>query len=161
MLTFRPFRAITGHFWSSLYMLYALNTTAVFVHSSHVREEDRAMEREQERQRLEHERRIVEQEIERLKKAIQAETEFEPEDGDPDLIEREKSVSLLQSFEARLGEILDALKTLDEGTYGICERCGQPIDPERLKIMPETRLCVSCKAEIERQSRRRPSSPIF
>ncbi len=113
------------------------------------------MARDQERKRLEHERRIVEQEIERLKKAIQAETEFEPEDGDPDLLEREKSVSLLRSFEARLNEIIDALNTLDQGTYGICERCGQPIDPERLKIMPETRLCVTCKAEIERQSRRR------
>ncbi|MDQ7030250.1 MAG: TraR/DksA C4-type zinc finger protein [Ardenticatenia bacterium] len=113
------------------------------------------MDKDATRERLEQERRIVEQEIERLKRAIQAETEFEPEDSAPDLIEREKSVALLQSFEARLREILDALETVEQGTYGICERCGRPIDPERLNIMPETRLCVRCKAETEQRYRRR------
>ncbi|HET6223066.1 MAG TPA: TraR/DksA C4-type zinc finger protein, partial [Dongiaceae bacterium] len=44
-----------------------------------------------------------------------------------------------------------ALEQADAGTYGICERCGQPIDPERLKIMPEATMCVSCKTIVEKQ----------
>ncbi|MBA7707673.1 RNA polymerase-binding transcription factor DksA [subsurface metagenome] len=34
----------------------------------------------------------------------------------------------------------------DEGTYGLCDACGQPIDPARLEALPEASLCLSCKA---------------
>jgi DnaK suppressor protein len=38
--------------------------------------------------------------------------------------------------------------------YGICERCGKPIDPARLATLPETTLCVKCKNELEKAARR-------
>jgi RNA polymerase-binding transcription factor len=38
-----------------------------------------------------------------------------------------------------------ALSKIDKGTYGTCERCGNPIGPERLEAIPYARLCVSCK----------------
>ncbi|MFL7792285.1 MAG: TraR/DksA C4-type zinc finger protein [Anaerolineae bacterium] len=36
---------------------------------------------------------------------------------------------------------------MDKGTYGICERCGKPIHPDRLAVLPETRLCIECARE--------------
>jgi RNA polymerase-binding transcription factor DksA len=38
-----------------------------------------------------------------------------------------------------------ALSKIEKGTYGICERCGNPITPERLEAIPYARLCMSCK----------------
>ena len=48
----------------------------------------------------------------------------------------------------------EKLRAAEQGTYGICERCGNPIAPERLQIFPETRLCIDCKNEVEREQRR-------
>ncbi|MCS7173013.1 MAG: TraR/DksA C4-type zinc finger protein [Armatimonadetes bacterium] len=45
----------------------------------------------------------------------------------------------------------DALRKLDAGQYGICERCGQSIDVERLRALPFARLCIRCKTEEERE----------
>jgi DnaK suppressor protein len=51
-----------------------------------------------------------------------------------------------QALAARLREQLDdvehALARLDEGTYGVCEVCGNPISEARLEIMPATRFCI-------------------
>jgi DnaK suppressor protein len=51
-----------------------------------------------------------------------------------------------QALAARLREQLDdvehALTRLDEGTYGVCEVCGNPISEARLEIMPATRFCI-------------------
>lgn len=44
----------------------------------------------------------------------------------------------------RLPQIDRALKAIDEGTYGICVTCGEPIPAGRLDIRPESRLCVGC-----------------
>lgn len=46
--------------------------------------------------------------------------------------------------EKRLKRARAALDRLDEGTYGDCATCGDPIPPGRLEIMPETPLCVEC-----------------
>lgn len=110
---------------------------------------------EQEYAHLEAERRYVENEIERLRRVLSEEPELELEDGDPDIIEREKSLALIRSFELRLEEIDDALNQIENGTYGICERCGTQINPERLKIMPEAKYCVSCQTVVEKRNRRR------
>jgi len=44
----------------------------------------------------------------------------------------------------RLRQVEQAMKRLDEGDYGICYKCGDPIPSGRLEYMPETRVCVSC-----------------
>jgi hypothetical protein len=36
------------------------------------------------------------------------------------------------------------LSRLSQGTYGICAQCGRPIHPDRLAILPDTRLCIHC-----------------
>ena len=49
---------------------------------------------------------------------------------------------MLERIEAELADVERALERLDEGTYGVCERCGRPIGAERLETLPATRLCA-------------------
>lgn len=100
-------------------------------------------------------RKDIVKEIEHLRRAISAEVDPTEEEADPEIIEREKTLALLHTLERKLDEIDSALRAAEEGTYGICEVCGQPIDPARLEIMPEARMCVPCKAATERRTRRR------
>jgi RNA polymerase-binding transcription factor len=44
-----------------------------------------------------------------------------------------------------LGDINAALRRLDHDSYGICERCSEPISVERLEILPMSRLCMPCQ----------------
>jgi DnaK suppressor protein len=92
-------------------------------------------------------------ELARLRDVLKSEVDPDADEGDPDLIEREKVMALMQTLDRRLESVEYALRQAQEGTYGICERCGQPIDPARLEAVPETTLCVKCKAIAERQSR--------
>ncbi len=51
----------------------------------------------------------------------------------------------------RLYMIKEALNAIENGDYGICAECGEPINEKRLLLMPFTLLCVRCQSEIERQ----------
>ncbi len=55
-------------------------------------------------------------------------------------------------------KIQEALTRLDEGKYGICESCGEPIGLARLKARPVTTLCIDCKSDQEAQERRQRGS---
>jgi RNA polymerase-binding transcription factor DksA len=68
--------------------------------------------------------------------------------------EREKDLSILEQVEAELADIEHALRRLDDGSYGSCEACGQPIDDARLEAMPAARFCVSDQAAAEQELRR-------
>jgi DnaK suppressor protein len=46
-----------------------------------------------------------------------------------------------------------ALKRIDEGNFGICEKCAEPISSARLEARPETTLCIRCKESQERSER--------
>ena len=63
--------------------------------------------------------------------------------------EREKDFSILEQVEAELHDVQRALARLDEGTYGICEACHQPIGDERLAALPAARFCVQHQSEAE------------
>jgi RNA polymerase-binding transcription factor DksA len=60
--------------------------------------------------------------------------------------EREKDFSLLEQLEAELAELDRALGKLDDGTYGVCEACGEQIPPERLEALPGARFCIKDQA---------------
>jgi len=62
---------------------------------------------------------------------------------------QELSLDLLESERAALYEIDEALRRLQQGTYGVCEECGEPIARERLELLPYTRYCIECAREIE------------
>ena len=63
--------------------------------------------------------------------------------------ERDLSLSLNQRDRQKLAMIEDALKRIDSGTYGMCPPCKEPIDENRLRVMPFTRYCLSCMEEEE------------
>lgn len=65
--------------------------------------------------------------------------------------EREKGLALESSVQQMLAQVEDALTRIDEGTYGICQRCGDPIDVARLRVLPFATLCIRCK-ELEEKS---------
>jgi DnaK suppressor protein len=62
---------------------------------------------------------------------------------------RELDMTLEGQARESLEQIERALRRMDDGTYGTCARCGEPIPAERLKAMPEAELCVSCKEHEE------------
>jgi RNA polymerase-binding protein DksA len=111
--------------------------------------------------KLKEERGQVLADIEHWREVLKIEVDPDADEGDPDLIEREKAVALVQGLERRLESIDYALKQAEEGSYGICERCGEPIDPARLEIVPEATMCVKCKAIVERQTRAGATSAQF
>jgi DnaK suppressor protein len=65
--------------------------------------------------------------------------------------EREQEISLANNILERINQVERALERLDEGSYGWCERCGNPIPVERLAAFPSATLCVSCKQLEERR----------
>jgi RNA polymerase-binding transcription factor DksA len=58
--------------------------------------------------------------------------------------ERGEAEALASQLKEALGDVLQALGKLDEGTYGVCERCGQQIDPARLEAKPASAYCIDC-----------------
>jgi len=67
---------------------------------------------------------------------------------------------IAESDSAKIVEIEEALKALYEGTYGICQGCGDKIPKRRLKVRPFATLCVACKQRQEQHgaSTRRPTT---
>jgi DnaK suppressor protein len=54
-----------------------------------------------------------------------------------------------QRRQTMLREISAALKRIDEGDYGTCERCDEAINPRRLEVDPTARLCIDCASAAE------------
>ncbi len=107
------------------------------------------------REKLMRERAQVGEELTRLRAELQEAPDPTGDEVDLNVYEREKTLGLIAAYELRLEKIDRALLAAKKGEYGICQRCGRPIDPARLKIFPETRYCVSCQGELERLARRR------
>lgn len=62
---------------------------------------------------------------------------------------RSTSLNLASRQSQLIEEIDDALRRIDDGTYGQCAACGKPIDEERLKAMPSARYDAACEAALE------------
>lgn len=52
---------------------------------------------------------------------------------------------------AEMRAVRQALARFDDGSYGLCEECGQPIGASRLLARPEARLCIECQTRAERR----------
>ncbi|MFC1982164.1 TraR/DksA family transcriptional regulator [Chloroflexota bacterium] len=61
--------------------------------------------------------------------------------------ELEKRLALEKQIKEHLAAVEHALHKFEEGTYGSCDICGQPIAPDRLEALPHASLCVECKAK--------------
>ena len=57
---------------------------------------------------------------------------------------------LRRRLERRLTELEHVQRRLEQGSYGLCEQCGEAIPEERLEAMPDTTLCIPCQRQRER-----------
>ena len=105
---------------------------------------------------LEDKRKVV---LERARQMLSDGMVLDPNDL-PDEMDLASS-EYIQSFEFRLrgreksllSKLDLALKKIDDGTFGICEICEEPIGKKRLEARPETPLCIKCKEDQEREER--------
>ena len=111
------------------------------------------------RKRLLEERKRVQEAIDYLHEenpgSIQDETQDSTADNHPGdmatvTFDRELDYTLEEN-EGRLLQAIDAALTrMDDGSYGVCVSCGQPIGAERLEALPWTTQCIDCKRKEER-----------
>ena len=74
--------------------------------------------------------------------------QFDEESGEGGTanVDRERDLALSAQARVAVEEIDFALAKIKNGTYGMCESCGQPIVKARLQAIPHARLCVACKS---------------
>ena len=107
-------------------------------------------------------REILEEQLdELLRDATRTMSEMSDEKVNfPDPTDR-ASLESDRNFELRIRDrerklikkIREAIERTEDGTFGICERCEEPISEARLKARPVTTLCIDCKTEQERQEK--------
>lgn len=113
------------------------------------------------RQRLETERAELQEQLTTIEETsfansqsdISGEVSFDEENADAGTFtfERERDLSIENNVRDLMGKIDRALARMDEGVYGICTRCGKPIEKARLKALPYADLCIK---DAQAQSRR-------
>ena len=112
------------------------------------------------RERLGSERRDLKSQLEELEEQtfstaqsdLTGEMGFDEEyaDAGTATFEREKDLSLVNNLRDLMERIDKALAKMDDGTYGLCDRCGNPIEKLRLKALPYANLCLKDKQAEER-----------
>jgi RNA polymerase-binding protein DksA len=111
------------------------------------------------RERLVDERARVQEALDYLHEqhpgSMEDETQEIPSDNHPGdvatfTLDREIDYTLEENEERVLAAIDGALTRIDNGTFGICRSCGQPIALERLEALPYTTQCIDCKRREER-----------
>ncbi len=71
-----------------------------------------------------------------------------------DSFDREFNLGLAFTEQQILNQIDDSLRRIEEGTFGVCEKCSKPISQKRLLALPYTRLCIKCQSEEEKKTRK-------
>lgn len=116
------------------------------------------------RSRLESERKHLIEELEHLKSSVRPADERR--EGSPfgkreeeatESFELEKRLTLEKRIRDQLAEVEHTLRKFEEGTYGLCDSCGQPIDPARLEALPQANLCLNCKAQQAKNAKGKSS----
>jgi DnaK suppressor protein len=74
------------------------------------------------------------------------------EDVAVDFLETQQEQSILVNQQALLTEVEDALKRIEDGTYGKCVNCGRPIPEKRLEAIPWAARDVKCEEQLERRN---------
>ena len=112
------------------------------------------------RSRLESEREHLVHELEQLRAKVRPADERR--EGSPfgkreeeatEAADLETRLELERSTRDHLASVEHALSKFDNGTYGFCDVCGQPINPERLEALPQASLCLDCKAKQAKNAR--------
>ena len=108
----------------------------------------------QEIKRLNKEKQELQRELKNLRAELRSMAEPSADEADLDAYEREKTWAIVRRIETKIDSIDRAIELAKQGKYGICESCGERIDPARLEILPEVTLCLNCQRELERTRRR-------
>jgi DnaK suppressor protein len=113
-------------------------------------------------ERLRREQVHLKDELQQLKaeeRSADAQREGSPfgkrEEGATEAFELEKRLALERRLTDALAEVEHAIKKYEAGTYGICDLCGQLIEPARLEALPQANLCLGCKARQAKNARSR------
>jgi len=97
--------------------------------------------------------------LQSAKKTLMEESNFDTDDlpDEIDLASSEYAQSMIFRLRDRekflLKKIEKALLRIEDGSFGICERCDEPISPKRLDARPVTTLCIRCKEEQEKKEK--------
>jgi DnaK suppressor protein len=97
--------------------------------------------------RLRKEQKVLAEQIEEERKKVEPSFTANPDRTEiaNEYAFRGRRMSVLDRLEEQLLDINRALERIDEGTYGICTNCGQPIQAERLEALPWAELCIDCQ----------------
>ena len=113
------------------------------------------------RSRLEEERKRLTTELDQL--LASAHPSDERREGSPfgkreeeatETSELEKRLAMEKSTRDQMAAVEHALEKFEQGTYGLCDKCGKPIAPERLDALPQASMCLECKLK---ESKSRPA----
>lgn len=63
--------------------------------------------------------------------------------------EQERNISLEHTLEIALKDVVNAIKRIDDGSFGLCKYCKKEIPKERLKVRPESSSCIECKSILQ------------
>jgi DnaK suppressor protein len=102
--------------------------------------------------------RLLTQQQQLVQRVLQLETELHNMEAERDIEHMDHAqeeavndelIALDEHSRQEMEEIQAALARIEDGTYGFCARCGDPIDPKRLEILPTARYCVQCQILLE------------
>ena len=105
---------------------------------------------------LEKRKKLIEEAMKTVGELVDTPTKL-PDPTDQAVFESDRGFELrIRDRERKLIRKIDqALKRIEEGSYGICEACGEDIDEKRLMARPEASLCIHCKRKQEQMERLR------
>jgi len=112
------------------------------------------------RSRLESEQKRLSEELEQLQSSVRPADERR--EGSPfgkreeeatESFELERRLTLEKRLRDQTADVDHALQKFEDGTYGLCDNCGKPINPERLEALPQAGLCLDCKARLAKEAK--------
>jgi RNA polymerase-binding transcription factor DksA len=84
-----------------------------------------------------------------LEEGLEEKPDYGMGKGDPSITRWELDQAMLSDLKRRAESLEQQLSRISQGTYGICERCGAPINPDRLAVLPDATLCIQCARSDE------------
>lgn len=74
-------------------------------------------------------------------------------DMSADAYDRELAMNIAEGSQEVLYQIDEAIKRIEDGTFGVCQTCQKPIGIGRLKVVPHASMCIECQRDKERKSK--------
>jgi len=84
-----------------------------------------------------------------LEEGLEEKPDYGMGKGDPSITRWELDQAMVSDLKGRADSLEQQLSRIREGTYGICEGCGGPINPDRLAVLPDASLCIQCARSDE------------